>query len=195
APLLKAVSSSTFSSSTFSSSKPAAAERQPRHSAHGAHRPTTRSPRRRPARAWPIAAGIAVVALGLGVLLGRVTAPDAPVLLSPDGGRRVLQAALVRHLESTERTLVLATRTAGDTVLVRELADSLLESHRLYALAAERAGRADIAAFLRSLEPVLLRLANEDGLEGPGAVEAVIVQQDLPFKIRAVVASTRRDLL
>ncbi len=148
-------------------------------------------------RSMAYAAGIALLALGIGWSLGRLTAPVATPhpLLAPRGSTRVLGVELVRHLESTERALLVATVTPDDPELIRELADALLREHRLYAAAATRAGRPDLAAFLRSLEPVLLRLAHSEALDGPEAVRKTIVDRDLPFKIRAVAAKARRDLI
>ena len=151
-------------------------------------------PRRQ--RSMAYAAGIALLALGIGWGLGRLTAPapDTAPLLAPRGGARVFGAALVRHLESTERALRVATVTPDDPELIRELADALLREHRLYAAAATRARRPDLAAFLGRLEPILLRLAHSETLEGPDGVRKTIVDGDLPFQIRAVTAMARRDL-
>ena len=137
------------------------------------------------------------VALGVGLAVGRMTAPslESKPLLAANAGPRLLGVELVRHLESTERTLLVAARNPQDAELVSELADALLESHRLYALAADRAGRHDLAEFLRELEPILLRLAHADTLEEPEAVQESIVRRDLPFKIRVVAAAARRDLM
>ena len=116
-------------------------------------------------------------------------------MLEANAGQRVLAAALIQHLETTERTLLLAARSPAQSGIAGELAQDLLETHRVYALAATRAGRPELAEFLQALEPVLLRLANSDALGDPSDVRMVIVANDLPFKVRVVVASTRRDLL
>ena len=157
---------------------------------------SSRRPPHRRGRSWIRAGALVASALGVGLLIGRLSVPTEPTpqFLEADAGTRVLAAALVRHLESTEQTLLVATRNPHDPDLIRELADSLLDSHRLYASAADRAGRPDLAAFLRELEPILLRLANADTLGGPDAIRESIVQDDLPFKIRVVAATTRRDL-
>ena len=163
----------------------------PRPARRGFHRDQRSSP-----RVGVRVVVVAAIALGVGLAIGRVsTPPRLELLVEVNAGRRVLGAQLVNHLETTERTLLLATRQPQDPELVRQLAESLLESHRLYALAADRAGRPDIADFLSGLEPVLLRLAHADPSAGPEDVQAAILRNDLSFKIRVVLASTRRDLL
>jgi hypothetical protein len=78
----------------------------------------------------------------------------------------------------------------------RELAQSLVESNRLYALAAERAGNARLANFLRQLEPVLLSLANQPGAEAIQSSEDLrrfLDATDLLFQVRAVEARLDRS--
>ena len=60
-----------------------------------------------------------------------------------------------------------------------ELAASLVESNRLYAAAAARAGNARLADFLRQLEPLLLELAN------PASAPDISVRQGLRDYVRS----------
>jgi hypothetical protein len=135
-------------------------------------------------------AAMLVLALGVGVYLGRGQAPaPAAVALSDDAAQRVLAAYLSAHLQSTERVLLVAANSPEEQQTSQALARELLSSNRLYAAAASRAGRPQLAAFLRQIEPVLLELARGDQ---PDAVGARIRDEDLPFKARAAAAMARR---
>lgn len=145
-------------------------------------------------------ASLLIAALGVGYLLGRQeSAPVAPVapgtsaLLADDAAARVLSAYLVAHLQDTERALLVASHSPHDGETAQQLAATLLDSHRLYALAADRAGKPQLAAFLRELEPVLIELANEQGDVSP-ALGAEIVDRDLAFKSRAAASLARNEL-
>lgn len=135
-------------------------------------------------------AAMLVLALGVGIYVGRGQAPASPtVSLSDDAAQRVLAAYLNAHLESTERVLLVAANSPDELQTTQALARDLLSSNRLYAAAARRAGRPQLAAFLRQIEPVLLDLARGDE---PDAVGARIRDEDLPFKARAAAAMARR---
>ena len=75
---------------------------------------------------------------------------------------RVLDGYVAGHLRATEGLLLTAVNNDGGDLLGgnRELAESLVESNRLYAAAAARSGNLRLADFLRQLEPVLLEVAN-----------------------------------
>jgi hypothetical protein len=138
-------------------------------------------------------ASMLLAALGIGYLLGRPAgAPADDGLLAQDASRRVLAAYLAAHLEDTERALLVASNSPGDGAAASELASSLLDSNRLYALAAERAGKPALGQFLRELEPVLIELANEEGAIEP-ALGDEIRRRDLTFKTRAAAALARND--
>lgn len=135
-------------------------------------------------------AAMLALTLGVGVYLGRSQAPaPTAVALSDDAAQRVLAAYLSAHLQSTERVLLVAANSPDEQQTSQALARELLSSNRLYAAAASRAGRPQLAAFLRQIEPVLLELASGDE---PGAVSARIRDEDLPFKARAAAAMARR---
>ncbi len=141
-------------------------------------------------------ASLLIAALGIGYLLGRPPLPDATraeaPLLADDAAERVLASYLAAHLENTERALLVASNSPQDGQAASDLAESLLDSNRLYALAAERAGKPALGQFLRELEPVLIELANEDGAIEPGLGDE-IRRRDLTFKTRAAAALARND--
>lgn len=150
--------------------------------------------------------GLALAAsLGLGIVIGRQWLPapapgvqpaPAPLALGADAGERLLAAHLARHLGRTERLLRVAEN--GDAGDAGELAGALIEGNRLYAVAAERAGKPALAQFLLELEPVLRELANADsaGLGGHALAQEQIRSRDLLFRLRALetlqTASTQR---
>lgn len=137
-------------------------------------------------------ASMLLAALGIGYLLGRPAAPPHDALLAEDASRRVLASYLAAHLEDTERALLVASNSPGDGAAASELAVSLLDTNRMYALAAERAGKPALGQFLRELEPVLIELANEDGAIAAGLGDE-IRRRDLTFKTRAAAALARND--
>jgi hypothetical protein len=142
-------------------------------------------------------ASLLIAALGVGYLMGRQgtepsQAPAAP-LLAEDASARVLSAYLAAHLQDTERALLVASHSPHDSETAQRLAADLLDSHRLYALAADRAGKPQLAAFLREIEPVLIEIANEQGELSP-ALGAEILDRDLAFKSRAAASLARNEL-
>ncbi|MCI1710429.1 MAG: hypothetical protein LKM32_16070 [Chiayiivirga sp.] len=149
-----------------------------------------------PLRPAPLAfAGLLIATLGIGYLIGqRSVAPatNEQALLAPDASSRVLGAYLAAHLQQTERALLVAANSPQESAAARDLATHLLESHRLYAAAAERAGKPALARFLRELDPVLIELANEQDAIAPALGEE-IRRRDLAFKTRAAAALARRE--
>lgn len=151
-----------------------------------------------PLRPAPLAfASLVGAALVLGFVAGRhQVAPPEPVasapLLAEDASARVLAAYLGAHLRDAERALLVASHSPDDAAAARSLAQSLLDSNQMYALAAERAGKPALAQFLRELEPVLIELSNEQGRVAAGLGEQ-IRERDLAFKSRAAAAMAQRD--
>ncbi|HPG94055.1 MAG TPA: hypothetical protein PLR28_05810, partial [Dokdonella sp.] len=83
----------------------------------------------------------------------------------------------------------------------RELASGLVESNRLYAMAAARAGNTRLADFLRQLEPVLIEVANQPGgssVEDTQGLRNFLRDTDLLFQVRAtesrIDAESKRSL-
>lgn len=146
------------------------------------------------------ATAVLAVAIGSGFIVGRQSVTVSPRVAStePDAGAaRVLDAYVAANLRTTERVLLTASNS-GDASLLegnRELAQSLVESNRLYALAAARAGNTRLADFLRQLEPVLLSLANQSGnaaVQSSEDLRQFLDATDLLFQVRATQARLDR---
>jgi hypothetical protein len=147
------------------------------------------------------AAAVLVVAIGAGFLVSRQSMTVSPMARSAEADAaagRVLDAYVAANLRATERVLLTASNS-GDTLLLegnRQLAQSLVESNRLYALAAARARNARLADFLRQLEPILLSLANQSGTAAVQSSEDLrrfMDATDLLFQVRATEARLDRD--
>lgn len=140
-----------------------------------------------------------LIALGVGFQVGRVAPPPAvvdvpaPAPAQPGERRmanRVLDGYVSGHLRATEGLLLTAVNEDSGEILDgnRELAKSLVESNRLYAVAAARAGNARLADFLRQLEPVLLEVANQpatSNVEDRQGLRDYLQRSDLLFQVRA----------
>jgi len=148
-----------------------------------------------PMLAW---AGASVIALavGLGFLAGRQTAPEPDVVAqarADESAMRVLDAYVSAHLRATEGVLLTASNSDSAELLTgnRELAASLVDANRLYARAATRAGNTQLADFLRQLEPVLISLANppvSTGIQRNEGLRDYLHATDLLFQVRATKA-------
>ena len=147
------------------------------------------------------AAAILVVAIGAGFFVGRQSVTVSPMATSAEADAaagRVLDAYVAANLRATERVLMTASNS-GDVSLLegnRQLAQSLVESNRLYALAAARASNTRLADFLRQLEPILLSLANQQGTAAVQSSEDLrrfLDATDLLFEVRATEARLDRD--
>ena len=165
------------------------------------------APRRPFAFAWPrraLLAGGAAAILVAAFVAGRLSQPPRPTpetamaslqALAPEARDRLLAAALVEHLDSSERVLVeLANQPAPSLAEERRFAAALLASNRLYRRAAERAGQRRVAALLAELEPLFAELAHasagDSGSAAAAAVRDRLDSQDLLFKVRV----TRKNL-
>lgn len=157
-----------------------------------------------PMQLWPAfaAATVLVVAIGVGFLAGRqsvtVTPPQIASNEADAAAARVLDAYVAANLRTTERVLLTASNSDDATLLEgnRELAESLVESNRLYALAAARAGNTNLATFLRQLEPVLMSLANQSGsatVQSSEDLRLFLDETDLLFQVRATEARLDRN--
>ena len=154
-----------------------------------------------PRRPALVAAAVIVVAIGAGFFLGRQSVTVSPPVASTAADAaagRVLDAYVAANLRATEGVLLTASNS-GDASLLegnRELAQSLVESNQLYALAAAHAGNARLADFLRQLEPVLLSLANQPGsatVQSSEDLRRFLDATDLLFQVRATEARLDRD--
>ena len=151
-----------------------------------------------PPQLWPAFAAATVigVAIGVGFLVGRQSATVSTPVASTDAdaaAARVLEAYVAANLRATERVLLTASNSDDASLLEgnRELAQSLVESNRLYALAAARDGNTRLANFLRQLEPVLISLANQPGdatVQSSEDLRHFLDATDLLFQVRATQA-------
>jgi anti-sigma factor RsiW len=148
------------------------------------------------------AACVLALAIGIGFYAGRRSVPNVPTLASSEspadaGAARVLDAYVAAHLRATEGVLLTASNSDSSQLLDgnRELAASLVEANRLYALAAARSGNTQLADFLRQIEPVLISLANQSQ---PGSIQPseglrdYLRTTDLMFQVRATQARLER---
>lgn len=135
-----------------------------------------------------------VIALATGFLVGRNGAQQAMTAASPSApstmADRILDGYVAGHLRATEGVLMTAANGEGGDLLAgnRELAQSLVESNRLYAAAAARSGNLRLADFLRQLEPVLLEVANRPAastIEDRQGLRDYLRNTDLLFQVRA----------
>ena len=153
-----------------------------------------------PTLAW---AGACVIALavGLGFLAGRQTAPEPDVVAqarADESAMRVLDAYVAAHLRATEGVLITASNSDSAALLDgnQELAASLVDANRLYARAAARAGNTQLAEFLRQLEPVLISLANPPAstpVKQNEGLRDYLHATDLLFQVRAAKARLDRS--
>jgi hypothetical protein len=135
------------------------------------------------------------VAGGIGYYAGRTSAPQPTQNAMAS---RILDAYVADHLRATEGLLLTASNSDSSEVLAgnRALAQSLVESNRLYALAAVRAGNTRLADFLRQVEPVLLDLANQPADASVQSIDGLrdyLRKTDLLFEVRATQARLDTD--
>ena len=151
--------------------------------------------------AFAVAATV-LIAIAVGFVVGRQSVTALPPQVASNevetAAARVLEAYVAANLRATEGVLLTASNS-GDASLQegnRELAQSLVESNRLYALAAARAGNTQLAAFLRQLEPVLLSLANQPGtatIQSSEDLRHFLDSTDLLFQVRTIEARLDRS--
>jgi len=139
------------------------------------------------------------LAVGIGFYAGRTSAPPTLAESQPDAAAaRVLDAYVAAHLRATEGVLMTASNSNSDALADsnRELAASLVQANRLYALAAARAGNTRLADFLRQLEPVLIALANpspSSSVQPAQGLRDYLDSTDLMFQVRATEARLDRS--
>jgi len=110
---------------------------------------------------------------------------------------RALREGSAEHLERSKLVVLgLAARDphqtrAADWQFERELAGTLLPETRLYRLAAQERGVADVAHVMRDLETVLLEASMTDGRdrESLGRVQRLIARRGLVTKMQIVATS------
>jgi len=152
-----------------------------------------------PRLAFAAGACVLALAVGIGFYAGRRSLPPPAVAdtQADAAATRVLDAYVAAHLRATEGVLLTASNSDSAELLDgnRELAASLVESNRLYALAAARAGNTQLADFLRQLEPVLISLANPSQsapIQPTEGLRDYLHTTDLMFQVRATQARLDR---
>ena len=152
-----------------------------------------------PGLAFAAGACVLALAVGIGFYAGRSSLPPPAVAdtQADAAATRVLDAYVAAHLRATEGVLLTASNSDSAELLDgnRELAASLVESNRLYALAAARAGNTQLADFLRQLEPVLISLANPSQsapIQPTEGLRDYLHTTDLMFQVRATQARLDR---
>ena len=156
------------------------------------------SPSRRPHswfHRWSFVAGAgaaAVFAVAVGVALWMTTGQngDSPGIVQPPAGGAVewSTAAFQRGLEShfrSGRQELAGIRGGGDRAA---LVTSLIEQNRLYARLAAQNDAPDLARVLRSFEPVLERLGQED----LSPDDAAALQAQLEFEFTVMLTKLAR---
>lgn len=142
------------------------------------------------------AACVLVIAIGIGFYAGRWSAPEPDEIAQTRANAmaaRVLDVYVSEHLRSTEGLLLTAVNGDDSPILGsnRDLAAALVDSNRLYAQAATRAGDTRLANFLRQLEPVLIDLANRSpdaAIQSSEGLRDYLRKTDLLFQVRATQA-------
>jgi len=159
------------------------------------NRPRPRSPWRLTLAA--VAALVFVMFLAerfnIDTLVEPVAGPQRAVLSRSDASQRVLAVEVSAHLRATESVLtsVMNSDSAMLDSAASDLASTLAESNRMYALAAARSGNKPLAGFLTTLEPVLIELANPGR---PGSIQDrqrlrdFVRSADFLFQVRALEA-------
>jgi anti-sigma factor RsiW len=159
------------------------------------------SPQKSHARLAFAGAFAVALALGIGFYAGRRSTPAAPAAATASldaASARVLDVYVAEHLRATEGVLMTASNSDSSEILHgnRELAAQLVESNRLYAAAATRAGNTQLADFLRQIEPVLIALANPSPsptVESSEGLRKYLDSTDLMFQVRAAEARLDRN--
>ena len=128
------------------------------------------------------------LAVGIGYYAGRSSATHENVMAA-----RVLDAYVAEHLRATEGLLLTAANSDSNDLHASnsDVAATLVESNRLYAAAAARAGNTRLADFLRQLEPVLIDLANQPAdasIQSRDGLRDYLRKTDLLFQVRATQA-------
>lgn len=157
-----------------------------------------RSARRGLFHSWSFALGAGVtaaLALGIGIGLWMAGGPDPGPQLTPTSSPATSiewsQAAFRRGLESHLRSARLSLISLGGNgeSSRAELAASLLERNRAYQELARQNGAPELSRVLRSFEPNLVRLGNEN----LSAAESAELLAQLEFEFSVVLTKLARS--
>jgi hypothetical protein len=153
-------------------------------------------------RRWAAIGAIAAL-VGIAFLAGRQSAPTTDLAKNPPAQvvrERVLMVALGDHLERSQVVLleVAHASNAADVNLVRDEAEDLAGSNRLYRQTALQIGDRKTADVLDQLERVLLEIAHSSPDEGRAQVEQLrrqIESQGLLFKVQVIHSNAQKEIL
>lgn len=151
----------------------------------------------RPRFSFAGVAAVAIVAVGA-FMLGRqdMTPPGSPAI--PEGSpavavteldpKRLLTVSVSEHLEQLNIVLTEFVNNEASPAFAAGRATDMLVANRLYRQAAAARGDQKLAAFLASLEPLLIELAYESYRESPQTRDRMQqeVRDRLLFRVRAV---------
>jgi len=152
---------------------------------------------------WAAVGAMAALIIAAFVVGRRTAAPNVNVAknnLSPQVVReRVLMVALGDHLERSQMVLLEVTHAANakDVELVRDEAEDLVGSNRLYRQAALNIGDLKTAEVLDQLERALLDIAHSSPDEGKAQIEVLrrqIEAQGLLFKVQVIHSNFQKEI-
>ena len=144
---------------------------------------------------WGAAITAALVAgIAIGFMLPDGGTPDGPApriaetATDPDRGATAFSRGLQVHLRESRNDIAELAYTAGaDRAL---LILQIVEQNRLFERAADQRNSPEVARVLRAIEPVLLRLADDD--ISPAAAEAL--REQLAFELNVMLTKLSRDV-
>jgi hypothetical protein len=151
---------------------------------------------------WAAVGAIAALIV-VAFLVGRHTAPnsvDNAKALPPQVVKeRVLMVALDGHLERSQMVLLEVAHAADakDVSVVRDEAEDLVGSNRLYRQAALNIGDRKTADVLDQLERALLEIAHSSPDEGKAQIEQLrrqIESQGLLFKVQVIHSNVQNEI-
>ncbi|MGH9523662.1 MAG: hypothetical protein ACRD3E_14130 [Terriglobales bacterium] len=153
-------------------------------------------------RRWAAVAATAAL-MAIAFLAGRHTAPPPNFAKNPPATvvrERVLMVALDSHLERSQVVLldVAHAADAADVNLVRDEAEDLVGSNRLYRQSALKLGDRKTADVLDQLERVLLEIAHSGPDESKAQIDELrrqIEAQGLLFKVRVIHSNVQNEIL
>lgn len=149
------------------------------------------------------AVGAMAALIALAFFLGRHTAPvpnQPPVLSKQVVRERVLMVALGDHLERSQVVLleVAHASDAADVNLVRDEAEDLVGTNRLYRQTALKIGDRKTADVLDQLERVLLEISHSSPEQGKAQIEELrrqIESQGLLFKLQVIHSNVQKEIM
>lgn len=167
-------------------------------------------PAAEPKRQWWLmpqrwaAVGAMAALIAVAFLVGRHTAPPSPNVAANNPPaqvvkERVLMVALDSHLERSQTVLMEVTHAADakDLDLVRDDAEDLVGSNRLYRQAALNLGDRRTADVLDQLERTLLEIAHSSPDESKAQIEQLrnqIESQGLLFKVQVIHSNAQKEI-